>query len=198
MSSLADSPGFRRFPALKRVPEYLLSHLCALTLLAAFTALSILLLAVFGRPVAVLFVLFEFVVVFGAAWLGYSPGILVCTLLTFAVAPMMSPRAFHASHMDLQRFGVLLLISILVSRIGQMVRQRQQGLERAAEELERRVQQRTAEALQSADARREVEYSLREQAQLLELAKDAILAMDGDGTIHFWNSGAEAMYGWTR
>src|SRR5581483_10466141 len=56
----------------------------------------------------------------------------------------------------------------------------------------------TAEALQSADARREVEYSLREQAQLLELAKDAILAMDGDGTIHFWNSGAEAMYGWTR
>ena len=39
---------------------------------------------------------------------------------------------------------------------------------------------------------------LRDQAQLLELAHDAILVRDLSSTIIFWNRGAERMYGWTR
>jgi len=42
------------------------------------------------------------------------------------------------------------------------------------------------------------EESLREQAQLLDLAHDAILSVDRGGAIQFWNLGAEQMYGWTR
>src|SRR5262249_13966576 len=38
---------------------------------------------------------------------------------------------------------------------------------------------------------------LREQAQLLDLAHDAILSIEWDGTITFWNHGAEVMYGWS-
>ena len=40
--------------------------------------------------------------------------------------------------------------------------------------------------------------SLREQAQLLDLAHDAILSLDWNSTITFWSQGAERMYGWPR
>ena len=45
--------------------------------------------------------------------------------------------------------------------------------------------------------RKRTEESLREQAQLLNLAHDAILSLDWNGTIRFWSRGAEEMYGWT-
>ncbi len=38
----------------------------------------------------------------------------------------------------------------------------------------------------------------REYASLLDLANDAILAIDLHGTIQFWNRGAERLYGWAR
>lgn len=39
---------------------------------------------------------------------------------------------------------------------------------------------------------------LREQAQLLDLANDAIFIRRLDGTVCYWNEGAERLYGWTR
>jgi len=46
--------------------------------------------------------------------------------------------------------------------------------------------------------RKQMEETLRERAELLELASEAIMVRDATGTIHFWNAGAEALYGWTR
>ena len=43
-----------------------------------------------------------------------------------------------------------------------------------------------------------MEETLRERAELLELASEAIMVHDSDGTIMFWNAGAEALYGWRR
>lgn len=40
--------------------------------------------------------------------------------------------------------------------------------------------------------------AIRRQAALLDLAPDAILVRALDGTILFWNRGAEALYGWPR
>jgi PAS domain S-box-containing protein len=46
--------------------------------------------------------------------------------------------------------------------------------------------------------RRKGEKARREQAALLDLAHDAIFDCALDGTILFWNHGAEIMYGWTK
>jgi PAS domain S-box-containing protein len=46
--------------------------------------------------------------------------------------------------------------------------------------------------------RKRMEDQLRERADLLELASDAIMVRSLDGTLQFWNSGAEHLYGWKR
>jgi diguanylate cyclase (GGDEF)-like protein/PAS domain S-box-containing protein len=43
----------------------------------------------------------------------------------------------------------------------------------------------------------EAHSSLRQQAELLDNAQDAILVLDLDGRIVYWNKGAERIYGWT-
>ena len=45
--------------------------------------------------------------------------------------------------------------------------------------------------------REEAEVRVREQAALLSKARDAIMVMDTNGGITFWNAGAERIYGWS-
>jgi PAS domain S-box-containing protein len=45
--------------------------------------------------------------------------------------------------------------------------------------------------------RRRSEDAIRAQAQLLDLAQDAIIVLGRDLVIQYWNSGAELTYGWT-
>jgi PAS domain S-box-containing protein len=45
--------------------------------------------------------------------------------------------------------------------------------------------------------RRRSEDAIRAQAQLLDLARDAIIVLGRDAHIQYWNSGAEYTYGWT-
>ena len=47
-------------------------------------------------------------------------------------------------------------------------------------------------------ARRRAQETMRRQAELLDLAYDAILALDPQHRISYWNQGAEALYGWTK
>jgi PAS domain S-box-containing protein len=64
-------------------------------------------------------------------------------------------------------------------------------LENLNRELEQRVEQRTYQLQES-------ESLLRERADLLELASEAILVRNLSGVLKYWNAGAEALYGWPR
>ncbi|MEG4938793.1 PAS domain S-box protein [Microcoleus sp. F4-D5] len=46
--------------------------------------------------------------------------------------------------------------------------------------------------------RKRVEQALEQNLQMLDLASDALIVRDIDGTINYWNQGAERMYGWTK
>jgi len=84
---------------------------------------------------------------------------------------------------DTRLFGVVLDITAR--------KQIAEALRNAHEELEARVQQRTAEL-----QRRTEEVSA--QADLLNLANDAIFVRTLDDKITYWNQGAERLYGWSR
>jgi PAS domain S-box-containing protein len=46
--------------------------------------------------------------------------------------------------------------------------------------------------------RKRAEQSLQQNLQMLDLASDALIIRDINGTINSWNQGAERMYGWTK
>jgi PAS domain S-box-containing protein len=45
---------------------------------------------------------------------------------------------------------------------------------------------------------KQMENMLRERAELLELATEAVMVRDLSGMLQYWNSGAEVLYGWQR
>ena len=302
----------------KRIPYGVLRYGLVFGSLAVIVGLRYASILIFGRvyPIAVLFMLSYYLLILAAAWLGYIPGVLVC-LVTLILIPRLFATSPRAAQFDLVRFGLALVVSLLVSRISQTRHRREDELRRIAQELELRVRERSEEALQAAIATRETEdrlrfvldsadigywdydvdrdettrsrkydeifgyresvplwsreaflkhvhaedrgsvdtglnealeaghrslefrivwpdysvhwvwlqarahrnsegrpihlsgviqditlrkqaaESLREQAQLLDLAHDAILSLDWNGTITFWNQGAERMYGWS-
>jgi PAS domain S-box-containing protein len=59
-------------------------------------------------------------------------------------------------------------------------------------------QDRLLTVVRDITARKRAEEELRRQAELLDLAHDAIIVRDLDNRIVFWNSGAEETYGWGK
>ncbi len=88
----------------------------------------------------------------------------------------------------------------------------QDALREAHDSLEIRVKERTvelddsnralrAEIRERVQAQEAIEFQtrrLREQSNLLNLANDAIIIGTFDGSITYWNDGAERLYGWSK
>ncbi len=74
----------------------------------------------------------------------------------------------------------------------------QEALKALNEQLERKVEERTAALTAEIAERKKAEEKTREQAALLDIDPDAILVKDMDDRITFWNKGAERLYGWTK
>ena len=92
--------------------------------------------------------------------------------------------------------------AISLNRTDKKRREMELDLQKSYDELELRVTERTAslrqtnEALQAQIAlQQKSRETISEQTKLLDEARDAILVLDLDHCITFWNKGAERMYG---
>src|SRR5262245_22580804 len=72
------------------------------------------------------------------------------------------------------------------------------ALEIAIGEFQQHGERLFAGTIRDITARKRMEDELRRAAALLELTHEAILVLDLDETIRFWNRGAAEMYGWSR
>ena len=172
----------------KRLPVWLRPYLFAFSQLTLGTALAWLLLNAFGTKATLVVSLIGDVVFLGCAWLGYGEGVLAGILITFVIPHLLLPGT--PLHPDVGRFGLVLVLSLLVSSISAYKRKAERALKFAAEELESRVRSRTLELQKN-------EQRLSEKAQLLDLAPVGVLSTDGDDVILYWSQGAAQMYGWT-
>ncbi|OLP17399.1 PAS domain S-box protein [Leptolyngbya sp. 'hensonii'] len=124
-----------------------------------------------------------------------------------------APRPWQDAELNLlDQLAVHLSIAIQQAELYQQTRQElaerlraEADLRQLNQELEQRVQERTAQlARTNHDLRAEVlkglqiQEHLTEQSQLLDLAHDTIMARTLDGRILFWNQGGEQTYGWTK
>ena len=139
-------------------------------------------------------------VVFAAWYCGMGPAIVTVTICTVGIwYYFLTPiHSFNLKGVP-EVSGLLgfLVFSAVVIVLGESSRRSIAKLEKAEEdllqaqeELEQRVRERT-----SALHRRTAEVI--EKATLLDLANDAIFTKAPNGSISYWNQGAERLYGWT-
>ncbi len=143
-----------------------------------------------------------------SAWLGgVGPGLLAA-LLAVAVVDIFITPPLSAITVDLDfflRIAVFALSAVLVGWLSARRRRMEDALRLSRDELEVRVQERTADLTRSNDqlhaeivARTRAEETLREQAALLDLTHDTVFVRDENDVITYWNRGAEELYGWTK
>ena len=89
----------------------------------------------------------------------------------------------HFETQRLTRDGRLIDISVMISPIKDATTGKPVGISKVARNI---------------TDRKRAEEKIAEQAALLDKAHDAIVVRDLEGTILFWNKGAENLYGWTR
>ena len=121
-----------------------------------------------GLP-GLIFGLLYILILLGSSWLGYGAGILTWTLIIFVLPPIIGTgTAQRTQTFDPVRFGLLLLVSVLISALAASLRRREAELVKAADDLERRVEERTQEATQAA---REARENAREPARTGAVAR---------------------------
>jgi len=145
---------------------------------------------------------------FFSAWLGgIGPGLLAAVLGVLAVDYFLTPPlyAFSLDIDDLARLAVFAPSAVLVGWLSVRRTRVEDALRRSHDELEVRVQERTADLTRSnqqlhaeVDARKRAEHTLREHAALLDLTHDTVFVRDVNDMITYWNRGAEELYGWSR
>jgi PAS domain S-box-containing protein len=139
-------------------------------------------------------------VVFSAWYLGVGPSIVAVAINAVGIWYWFMPPTYSFTGKHVAQIsgwlGFLIFSTVIIALGGatrRSIRKRERAeeeLRRAHEDLEERVKERTA-----ALAQRTAE--LGEKAVLLDLANDAIFIKDANGTISYWNKGAERLYGWT-
>jgi len=147
-------------------------------------------------------------VVFAAWYCGIGPAIVTVAITVVGIDFwFLRPPASMRLTDRAQIFGILgyLVLCGVIIALGESTRRhilkRQRAedeLRKAHDELEGRVQERTAALAEKTASLEQKQNELLEQAQMLDLANDAIFVRTVADTISYWNEGAERVYGWTK
>jgi PAS domain S-box-containing protein len=143
-----------------------------------------------------------------SAWLGgRAPGLLAALLAAVTVDYFITPPLYSIT-LDFDfvlRIAVFAMSALLVGWLSVRRRRMEDALRLSRDELEVRVEARTADLTRSnaqllaeIAARTRAEETLREQAALLDLTHDTVFVRDEHDLITYWNRGAEELYGWTK
>jgi len=172
---------------LRRWPDWLRRYAVVFSGLIVGTALAAFLLHTIGSKARVIISLMGDLLVLGAAWMGYGPGLVAVAVIFFVVPYILRPG--QPLHVDPNQLALFSIIALLISRISSGKRKTEFRLRHLADELEHRVQERTLELQRN-------EQSRAWLAAMVESSEDAIIGKTLDGTITSWNRGAEALYGY--
>jgi two-component system, cell cycle sensor histidine kinase and response regulator CckA len=125
-----------------------------------------------------------------AAWaFGFWAGIAVSAAsLVVLVATVTGGKAFLPQQFDFPAMGVLVLISLLASRVAEARRRVEEVLRSANAQLETRVKERTVELARAHESLRTTLSSIG----------DAVMATDTEGRIILVNPVAQILTGWTE
>jgi len=119
---------------------------------------------------------FYLIAVLVVAWFGgYQSGVLAC-VLTMVALPAVAVPGFRLASLDLSRLTLLIGLSLLISAVANAQRRRRETLHDANQELDRRVQARTADLASSIQAlesevtqHKQTEQRLHAQLERLKL-----------------------------
>jgi len=142
-----------------------------------------------------------FAIVLSAWYCGFGPSIVAVLIAAFGMWYWFLPP-YHSLALKSQTeiFGMLafLAFSAVMVGLGQSTRriiqeheQAEEELRKARAELESRIARRTEQLQQRIS-------EVVEKAALLDLANDAVFVKTANGTISYWNQGAERLYGWAK
>ncbi len=117
---------------------------------------------------------------FGAAQRQFLYWVILASLITAAIAVFSTSRVAREMNNRLRA---------------------EQSLQQAHDRLEQRVQERTKELSEEIVERKLTEQALRDSEEKLRVlsagAQDAILMMDHEGMVTFWNAAAERLFGYS-
>src|SRR5262245_4759309 len=161
--------------------------------LACVSVAGALLVTLLVRPDELVTPVFFLAIMLSAWFGGIGPGLLAALLATLAIDYYFLPPLYSLlfDPVNMPHLLVFFLSAVLVSSWSAARKRAESLLRRARDEQEAKVQERTADLHQ-------VNETLREQADLLDLTHDTVFVRDMRDVITYWNRGAAERYGWQK